>query len=149
MTELRSKRHRLLHLLLVLSHMVHVVSKSLFSSQSCCDVLQLLLHQLLWLRMVEVVQLQLQRFVILTSLDVVLKHQSFVLLLQHAHVLGPSEVVIFLKQDGVVFKLFVLKYCFKIFLVEVFVLELANDDVTLFCFSKPCQKHVKVVLHLL
>ena len=44
MTELGSERHGLFHFLLVLVQMVHMVSKSLFSSDRCGYVLELLLN---------------------------------------------------------------------------------------------------------
>lgn len=143
----------MLHLLLMLVQVVHVIAKGLLSSDSSRNVLQLLLHELFGLSIVEVVKTQRQ--VLLVALTLVhiniwiLLLESVVLLLHHVHVLVPPEVVVFLQHDGIVLVLREVQDGLKVLLVKVLVLELFDHDVSLLGFTEARQEDVQIVLNLL
>lgn len=71
------------------------------------------------------------------------------LLLHHVDVFISAKIMIFLEQNGIVFVLVEVQNCFKVLLVEIFLLKLSEDDIAFFGFSEPCQEHIEVVLYLL
>lgn len=147
-----------------------MVSKTLLSPYRSGYVLELLLDQLFWLRMVKMVQIQSQRLrfylvvikraellllvlfghgIDLVLRDAVLQLQPLMLLLHHADILVSAEVVILLQKDCIVFILIEVENRLKVFLIKVLLLELSKDQISLFRFSEPCQEYLEVVLDLL
>ena len=57
--------------------------------------------------------------------------------------------MVFLEQDGIVFVLIEMQDRLKILLVEVFVLELADHDVSFFGLSEAIKEHSHIMLDLL
>ena len=70
------------------------------------------------------------------------------LFLHHRQIFRSAKVVILLEKNGIVLVLIKVQNGFEVLLVEIFVLELFDNDVSFFCFSKSSKEDVEVVLYL-